>query len=1176
LDICTIIAKNYVAYARVLANSFREHHPESRCWTLVIDEVEGYLDPSAEPFELVTSAELALDDFERMAARYDVLELSTAVKPWFLRHLLHERGLDRVAYLDPDIQVFGSLTEVERLLDDHEMVLIPHVTEPIPSDGRKPSEVDILIAGAYNLGFVALTRRPEVDAVLDWWSERLETDCLVAPERGMFVDQRWMDFVPGFMDRLAVLRDPGYDVAYWNLHARRLQYTDGELRAAGRPLRFLHFSGFDPFDPGRLSKHQDRVDLASEPLLAELCGEYARLVLAEGHRDSRAWPYTYGALPNGMPLDRVVRAAYRAAEEERAVRRSVFTPRGARQLLHWLTSPAPRGGAQGVNRYLATLHQVHPGLSEAFPDLDGPGGANLIAWARVHGRSEVPIPDALLPGFGESYATSPTGVNVAGYFDAVLGVGEAARQMIGALEAEHIQVAPIGLTSGASPRDEQLALETAAPRFPVNLICVNADMVPTFAQQVGPGFFADRHSIGYWWWEVSRFPERWLGSFDYLDEVWAGSRHVAEALAEVSPIPVLRIPPPVEVPEPPALTRAELGLPEGFLFLFVFDYNSVFERKNPLAVVEAYTRAFDLDDGAALVFKSINHVGDPANHARLLAATAERADVHVIERTVSRSEKDAMVAACDCFVSLHRSEGFGFTLAEAMWLGRPVVATAYSGNLDYMTATNSYLVDCRLVPIGGGADPYPPDGVWAEPDVEHAARLMREVFDDPRAAQACAARGQAALRASHSREAVGRAVAQRLSRIGRSERRSTAGAPALVTGELARASERIRRGPGPAGRSRFGLAQRVMRRLVLRLIKPFTVHERIVDEELVRAIAELGDGLSGTHLRIDELVRRADSGEERAEGGEERVGDLVGQVDALRADTGRAVSFFDSFGLSGASLPEQRIVPDGPLPEAPAEPWTAEYVEAHREFVTRVLDDARLLDPFRHRAPLPADYGVGYDERVVEFPWLLTRDLAGRVLDAGSTLNHPHTLVRVRPRVEELHVVTLAPEQEAYPFLDVSYLFADLRLLPLRDATYDRVVSLSTLEHVGMDNSQYGSSAPRAEDPDAELRCALRELRRVLKPGGTLLFTVPFGEPDDFGWLRVFSTEDIEALVGAFEPDEVARTFFRYDAGGWQLSTAEEAARERYRDHFSAGEPGPDRAVAARAVACVELRKPAA
>jgi len=855
VDICTIIAKNYVGYARVLARSFREHHPDARCFTLVIDDVAGYLDATHEPFELVTPDQIGLEDFEGMAARYDVLELSTAVKPWLLRYLLHDRGLEKVAYLDPDIQVYASLDEIDGLLDGHDIALIPHLTEPIPRDGLKPAEADILIAGSYNLGFIGLARRPQVDELLDWWSERLLTECVVAPERGVFVDQRWMDFAPGFLERLAIVRDPGYDVAYWNLHSRRLERTDGGLRVGGRPLRFMHFSGFDPLDPSRLSKHQNRVQLIRGELLAQLCAQYAERVLAEGHEQARRWPYTYAALPDGLPLDRVIRAAHADAASRDAVRHSIFEPRGAGELLDWLTSPADLGGAQGVNRYLAALHEVHPGLADAFPDLEGRGGSELVAWARVYGRSEIPIPDALLPGFGNSRVGGTHGVNVVGYFDAVLGVGEAARQMIGALEAERIEVATIGMTASASPREEMFAEENMTPRFATNLICVNADMVPAFAQQAGSSFFDGRYSIGYWWWEVSRFPERWLGSFKYLDEVWAGSRHVADALAEVSPVPVVRIPPPVEMAEPEQRSRTELGLPEGFMFLFVFDYASVFERKNPLAVVEAFKRAFPEGDGAVLVLKCINQDAYPDAHARLLAA-AGRSDVYVIDRTVPRAEKDAMVAACDCFVSLHRSEGFGFTLAEAMWLGKPVIATGYSGNLDYMRADNSYLVDYRLVPIGPGVDPYPPDGVWAEPDVEHAATLMREVFEAPVSARERAKRGQDQIKASHSKQAVGRAVARRLARVDRSSARTGAGTPALVHGELVRTSRRILTGPVPPSRTRFGKLQQFMRRLVLRLIKPFTVHERIVDGELVRAIAAVGDGLAGAHMRIDELSRR--------------------------------------------------------------------------------------------------------------------------------------------------------------------------------------------------------------------------------------------------------------------------------------------------------------------------------
>ena len=218
-------------------------------------------------------------------------------------------------------------------------------------------------------------------------------------------------------------------------------------------------------------------------------------------------------------------------------------------------------------------------------------------------------------------------------------------------------------------------------------------MLPTFADQAGPGFFFDRYSIGLWWWEINEFPERFSRSFEPLDEVWVGSHFVADAISAVSPVPVVKVTMPVSMPEIEEFDRGDLGLPEGFVFLFVFDYHSVFERKNPLALVEAFEQAFPEGSGASLVLKSINSEHHPEEHGRLIEAARDHRDIHVVDRYVTAAEKNAMFAGCDCYVSLHRSEGFGNTLAEAMYLGKPVIATGYSGNMEFMTPQNSYPVD---------------------------------------------------------------------------------------------------------------------------------------------------------------------------------------------------------------------------------------------------------------------------------------------------------------------------------------------------------------------------------------------------------------------------------------------------------------------------------------------------
>ncbi len=909
MNICTIIAKNYAAHARVLARSFLRLHPEGTCSVLVVDGHDGYLDPAEEPFELVGIEQIGLPDAAGMAAAYDVTELSTAVKPWLLRHLLARDGVETITYLDPDILVADSLAPVAALAAEHGVVLTPHFTAPLPRDGRKPAEEDILIAGAYNLGFISLGAGEKAEQLLAWWSERLERDCVIDPGGGLFVDQRWIDLVPGIWPGVRILREPGYNIAYWNLPTRTLERRDDGYLVDGEPLRFFHFSGYDPGRPDELSKHQDRIELGSSPALAHICGEYAEQLLANGFEQARTWPYGWEELPNGVRLDYPARLLFRQARDAGALAGSVFERRGAKRFLSYLRE-VPAGAR--LSRYARAVHDSRADLGQAFPDVERGDAAAFERWLR-ESAGELGISPQLLPGTGSSIgdgageaagiepvASPGIGVNLAGYLSSELGVGEAARQVAAALAARQLPAAAIDIPVEASELEASFgALAEESHPFDVNLLCVNADMLPVVAGAAPSGFFDGRHTAGLWFWEVERFPERWRGSFEHLDEVWTASEFVAEALRPLSPVPVTTVRVPVAPVEPGLVDRAALSMPEGFCFLFVFDFRSVLDRKNPLGLIEAFTSAFEPGSGASLLLKSVGADARPEHAEALAAAVAGHPDVHHLDGVLSAAAKNAMIASCDCYVSLHRSEGLGLTMAEAMYFGKPVIATGYSGNLDFMSAENSYLVDHELVEIGAGAEPYPAAARWAEPSLEHAAAQMRAVFADREEAARRGARAAAEIRATHSPEAAGRVLEERLTAIRRERVMARLSVPASATAARSTAVATLPRataapvGNPASARSRLqyllafeqapprdegGRLRGFFKRAYMRLLRPYASHQRRIDLSLRDAVVELGAELGAQERRL------LAAAEASADGVREEVGEIDRRLRGLDAD----------------------------------------------------------------------------------------------------------------------------------------------------------------------------------------------------------------------------------------------------------------------------------------------------
>jgi glycosyltransferase involved in cell wall biosynthesis len=907
----TIIAKNYLPFARTLMKSLRRSNPELIRFVVLVDRVDGYFDPAQEDFEVVLSEELGLPDSKWFHFKYSVIELSTAVKPYALEYLLRRYSLAKIIYFDPDIYVYGPLSSLCRLLDEHQIVLVPHLTGQLDEDMR-PSELDILRAGIYNLGFIALAAGPETCQLLGWWKRKLLNHCIVDLPRGLFVDQRWMDLVPGLFSSVFINRQPGYDVAYWNLNHRRITRGPGEWLVNGEPLYFYHFSGLDPLNPEPLSKHQNRYRSSDLREALELLQAYCQEVIRSGYSECRQWPYAYGTFENGVSIPDATRPSHLECPELLSRLENPFSDEGFRILqqlwdepvdgvrpvvsrlayriyrsradlqaampdvlgtdrlafLKWFMSSgsledplhvkytAPDGdpvnqppeteaarspaGARRpavtvpLSKLAAAIYDSRPDLQVFFPDPCGRHALGFMLWLLTSGRQQYGLQDIHLrpiieqrdrllglygfrakswwrvasaaaaaaptlrriigagaaltgsrgraqTGYNQAGTVRPFGINVVGYLHAEIGTGESARRALQSAVSAGLPVSQKNIELGdhCSERDLSAGPESADWPYFANLLHINADRTQDIARKLGPGFFSGRYNIGYWAWELEKFPSLWLDSSALYDEIWAPSTFVQDAISRSSPVPVIRISHAVEAETIQGVGRSDFGLPpDRFVFLVIFDALSVFRRKNPEGAIQAFKAAFGNSDRIQLVVKVNNGQRRPAEMNELRAQAAGL-PVSIIDSCLSRREMTALINASDCVVSLHRSEGFGLVLAEAMAAGKPVIATAYSGNLDFTRPDNSFLVSYTLVRVGQGAEPYDSDALWAEPSIADASRQMQFVVNSEELRMTRAAAGRAFVREHLSPRSIGRLMFNRLELIRKRLERSQAVRPSL-------------------------------------------------------------------------------------------------------------------------------------------------------------------------------------------------------------------------------------------------------------------------------------------------------------------------------------------------------------------------------------------------------------
>ncbi|MDD2728281.1 glycosyltransferase family 4 protein [Malikia sp.] len=414
----------------------------------------------------------------------------------------------------------------------------------------------------------------------------------------------------------------------------------------------------------------------------------------------------------------------------------------------WLQMPAPElVGEPEIPRFAHLVWQASAELQAQYPLAQAAGRQGLKTWAdqarerggwewlRGHAAS---VQSAVIePADTQAWRSRPFGVNLYGFAYGELGIGEDLRMAVECCKAADIPYRVINIDAGADLRQADDVLkrdvEAAAEQAPyaINLFCLPGfDTVSRVFLRQGHLPFEGHYNIGWWPWELPVWPAAWRDALDLMDELWASSEFTAQAYRQATQKPVHLVPLAVSVERGARRPRKFFGLPDDkFLFLFVFDFNSHLARKNPQAVVEAFRQAFPAsDDSVRLVLKVMNDRERDPRWIEFMRLCEQDKRILLLRKTLDRPDVLGLIEACDAYVSLHRAEGFGRTLAEAMLYGKPVIATNYSGNADFMHPECSLPVTYRLAPLKAGDYHFIDSGdaaSWADVDIDDAARQMR-------------------------------------------------------------------------------------------------------------------------------------------------------------------------------------------------------------------------------------------------------------------------------------------------------------------------------------------------------------------------------------------------------------------------------------------------------------------
>ena len=796
MHIFTICSKNYLARALCLYNSIKSFNPNVKFSLFLSDIIEykdlGIIFDSANIFYLDDL--FNLNDISKITSKYDITELNTAIKATCFKKLM-AIGCDRVLYLDPDIEVFDELDELNDLLRFHDAIVTPHINSQYLDDFR-PTDLDIITSGTYNFGFLALNNTEQVIGFLNWWETKLLNFCYSDIPNGLFVDQKFGELITSFIQKTYILHDVSYNVAYWNLHERRVSKTKN-YSINGKPLKFFHFSGLSN-QIEEVSRHQNRIRIEKNSTIYRLFEDYKKKCRDLDSLFLQSTESGFNYFHNGNEILAIHRVAMRLTDQ------ALQVDEEARLVYHTRTFYSKRDIVINVSTNLQIKLNCEPILAAAlkirgdlvayFP-ITNTYPHELKSWFVAGGfkefglthhgfESEANQPKsnkirslyvllAYNPSFRE-FATKwvpksilsrvknhfffklgkegsdhsslesavikynerfesltleeslpKLNIKYVGYFDYPTGLGKAARDM-----AKHFyergklsDIQKLNILDKKATED--FHLNRSGNEIDATICHCNFDMLRLEELQ----FTWQGKRLLYCVWELPFFPRHWLNLISSLDGILVPSKFVASNLYRSYGIKSFVLPHVITTSLPGdtvvSNTKKKYGLKSGDINILIScDLDSFVARKNPEAAIYAALGA--INKLRHIPIKVI--VKFHGSTAPAFLKKFEVMNLHnfvFISDNMTDPEYSSIKVISDIYISLHRSEGFGLNIAEMIDLGKYVVTTGYSGNLDFCSLPNVELVKYKLVTVKNDEYPYSGYGqYWAEPDLFDAEQKI--------------------------------------------------------------------------------------------------------------------------------------------------------------------------------------------------------------------------------------------------------------------------------------------------------------------------------------------------------------------------------------------------------------------------------------------------------------------